>query len=154
MDPMKRRPLAIEKAPGKELIPLIIKDKLFDDFLAFYKGRVDWHEYPLIHDMFYTFGLFEDFFDVLPNDNETIEKFLGFALDIAEKETDKCFICALFLIMDCCKYASKEWVPSDDQIKRITNLKPRVEKLKKVNNLVCFWEQIMKICTRNTSFSK
>ena len=154
MEPRKRRPLAIDKAPGKELIPLIVNKKSFDDLFTFYKGRVDWHEYPLIHDMFYTFGLFEDLFDVLPNDNETIGIFLEFALEIAEKETDERFISASFLVLDCCQTASKEWIPTDDTGRRIANLKPRIEKLKKVNNLVGFWDQIIKICSRNKNFSR
>ena len=58
----------IDKAPGKDLIPKIIENKTFDDFYAFYKIRVDWYGYPLIHDRMVTYGLFHDLTSNIPEE--------------------------------------------------------------------------------------
>ena len=58
----------LDKAPGKDLIPSIIENKSFDDFYAFYKIRVDWYGYPLIHDRMVTYGLFHDLTSNIPEE--------------------------------------------------------------------------------------
>ena len=104
--------------------------------------------------MFYTFGLFEDLFDCVPEDEETASAFLGYALAIAEKEDDKLFINGLFLILDCCLAGGKTFVPSRDHISRLINLKSRVVKLSTVSNMLCFWDQVLDVCARDNNFDK
>ena len=58
----------LDKAPGKDLIPSIIENKSFDDFYEFYKIRVDWYGYPLIHDRMVTYGLFHDLTSNIPEE--------------------------------------------------------------------------------------
>ena len=137
------RELIIDKAPGKQLIPKIIESNSFIDVNEFYKIRVDWYGYPLIHDRMITYGLFQDLVDEMYNKQVNNSKFIDYAIKIAESETDKRFLNAIFLILKCCSLAEQKVNPTIDQIKRISALKERVQKLSFFPNMTTFWEQIL-----------
>ena len=110
------REFIIDKAPGKDLIPQIIKDKSYDDLFNFYKIRVDWYGYPLIHDRFVTYGLFDDLTDQFREEKENVSEFIDFSILIAEQENDKRFLNSIFLILDFCGIAKKsEITPTQNQ---------------------------------------
>ncbi|MFN9710397.1 MAG: hypothetical protein ACK55K_03195 [Bacteroidota bacterium] len=144
----------IDKAPGKDLIPAIIENKSFDDFYAFYKIRVDWHGYPLIHDRMVTYGLFHDLTHSIPEDKETILKFIDFSIRIAENESDKRFLNSLFLILDFCSIAEEFTIPTQHQIDKITSLVYRVKKLSFLPNITTFWEHILDFLVLGKSIKK
>ena len=149
------RELIIDKAPGKDLIPQIIKDKSYDDFFNFYKIRVDWYGYPLIHDRFVTYGLFNDLTDQFREEKENVSEFIDFSILIAEQENDKRFLNSIFLILDFCGIAKKsEITPTQNQTHKIPNLVNRVQKLSFFPNMTTFWDQILDFLSTNNTFVK
>ncbi len=148
------REFIIDKAPGKDLIPAIIENQSFNDFSAFYKIRVDWHGYPLIHDRLVTYGLFDDLTNNFPEDKEAIAKFIDFSINIAELETDKRFINSIFLILDFCGIAKRITKPTAYQIEKIIGLIGRVKKLSFFPNMSTFWEQILDYLTIGNLINK
>jgi hypothetical protein len=144
----------IDKAPGKDLIPAIIENKSFDDFYAFYKTRVNWYGYPLIHDRMVTYGLFHDLTHSIPKDKETILKFIDFSIIIAENESDKRFSNSLFLILDFCSIAEEFTTPTQNQVAKITSLVNRVRKLSFLPNITTFWEHILDFLVLGKSIKK
>jgi hypothetical protein len=144
----------IDKAPGKELIPKILEQADFDDFYEFYKLRVDWYGYPLIHDRFVTFGLFDDLSCSLPNEKEVISKFIDYSIVIAEKESDDRFLNAIFLIMDFCALGKQVMIPTKEQIENIIGLYERVKKLSDLSNMTTFWNHILNFLSKETTFDK
>jgi hypothetical protein len=149
------RELIIDKAPGKDLIPQIIKDKSYDDFFNFYKIRVDWYGYPLIHDRFVTYGLFNDLTDQFREEKENVSEFIDFSILIAEQENDKRFLNSIFLILDFCGIAKKsEITPNQNQMHKIPNLVNRVQKLSFFPNMTTFWDQILDFLSTNSTFVK
>ena len=114
------REFIIDKAPGKDLIPQIIEYKSYDDFFNFYKIRVDWYGYPLIHDRFVTYGLFDDLTDQFIEEKENVSKFIDYAILIAEQESDKRFLNSIYLILDFCRVAKRfEITPTQNQIQKL-----------------------------------
>src|SRR5699024_3700242 len=105
---LNMRTSILDKAPGKELIPTILKDKSFDVFYEFYKTRVDWHSYPLIHDRHITYGLFSDLIDNVPEEKDDLFKFIDFSIKITEEESDKRFLNAIYLLSRFCTKA--KWI--------------------------------------------
>jgi hypothetical protein len=148
------REFILDKAPGKDLIHVIIENKSFDDFYAFYKLRVDWYGYPLIHDRFVTYGLFDDLKNDFPENEECISKFIDFSINIAELETDKRFLNSIFLILNFCGIAKKITKPTAYQIEKVTSLINRVRKLSFFPNMSTFWEQILDYLTIGNLINK
>lgn len=148
------RDFIINKAPGKEIIPIIIEINSFNDFNAFYKVRVDWYGYPLIHDRFVTYGLFDDLTDQFPKEKEMVSKFIDYSITIAEQETDKRFLNSIFLILNFCGLAKEIVNPTKLQIEKIKGLSNRVKKLSFFPNMLTFWEQILDYLTLEPSFLK
>lgn len=148
------REFIIDKAPGKELIPNIIETESFNNLNEFYKIRVDWYGYPLIHDRFVTFGLFNDLINEIPNDRIIISKFIDFSIIIAECETDERFLNAIFFILNFCQLSKEKINPTAQQISRILALKERVQKRSFLSNMSTFWEQILECLSKEPTFNK
>jgi hypothetical protein len=149
------REFIIDKAPGKDLIPQIIKDKSYDEFFNFYKIRVDWYGYPLIHDRFVSYGLFDDLTDQFREEKENVSEFIDLSILIAEQENDKRFLNSIFLILDFCGIAKKsEITPTQNQMHKIPNLVNRVRKLSFLPNMTTFWDQILDFLSTNNTFVK
>ena len=145
----------LDEAPGKDLIPQIIEQKSYDDFFYFYKVRVDWYGYPLIHDICVTYGLFDDLTDQFSEEKENVSKFIDFSILIAEQESDKRFLNSIFLILTFCGIAKKaEITPTQNQIHKLSNLVNRVRKLYFLPNMIIFWEQILDFLSTNSTFLK
>lgn len=142
----------IDKAPGKDLIKIIIKKLSFDDFYAFYKIRVNRYGYPLIHDRLVTYGIFDDLINQFPKEKKYVSMSIDFSITIAEQETDEKFLNSIFLIVDFCGIAKKVSKPTALQIERITKLCNRVKKLSFVPNLISFWNQILNYLSLEKSF--
>jgi hypothetical protein len=148
------RELIIDKAPGKELIEKILRTNSFNDVNEFYKIRVDWYGYPLIHDRMITYGLFQDLVDEMHNKQVNNSKFIDYAIKIAESETDKRFLNAIFFILNFCTLAEQKVNPTADQINRISALKERVQKLSFFPNMTTFWERILDYLIKEPTFIK
>jgi hypothetical protein len=145
----------LDEAPGKDLIPQIIEQKSYDDFFNFYKIRVEWYGYPLIHDICVTYGLFDDLTDQFSEEKENVSKFIDFSILIAEQESDKRFLNSIFLILTFCGIAKKaEITPTQNQIHKLSNLVNRVRKLYFLPNMIIFWEQILDFLSTNSTFLK
>ena len=139
-------PFKIDSAPGKNLIPEIISENHFNDLYEFYKLRVDYYEYPLIHDRLTTYGIFEDLKYACPKNVEIISKFIDYSIEIANKETDERLINSILIILDFFQRGRNIYVPNEYQIQKIIELTPRAKELSSVSNLVCFWNQILDFC--------
>jgi len=137
---MNVRPLVIDRAPGKELIGAIWEQADAKAFADFYRKRRDWRGYPLIHDGLITYGLFDDLIANL--DMKTRAALLPTALTLAEEETDKLFLCAVYLILNLLDGFMA--VDNQDDIRsRIRAMHPRAGKLSLFSNMSCFWNQIV-----------
>ena len=136
----------IDKAPGKELISKIIQDKSFQALNEFYKSRVDWYGYPLIHDRLTTYGLFDDLKYRIPKNAEMISIFIDYAIEIANKESDERFINSTFLLLYFCQKGKAINTLTDNQIQKINRLTTRVQQLSLIPNLSFFWNQILDYC--------
>ena len=136
----RRRRLRIDDAPGKELIPLVHNHGDLDAFAEFYRLRRDWWRYPLVHDRFVTYGIFEDLTDGLDRQAQAV--LLPEAVALAENESDQLFLCAIFLILNLIGGFSASG-NRDDIWLRIKAMHQRAKKLSLFPNMSCFWNQIV-----------
>jgi hypothetical protein len=135
------REFLLEKAPGKELIPILVQEPSYEKLGAFYNIRVNWHGYPIVHDYLVSYGLFDDLMQSFPNDSEQIAQFIDYSIDMASQETDNRFVNSLFLLLGFCQRGKS--VISPTQFQYIIELRPRVQKLSFIANMVCFWNQLL-----------
>lgn len=132
-----------EDAPRQDLVPILIENISYKDLNTFYKARVDWYDYPLIHRRMSTYGLFEDLKEQFPKDPQSILKFIDYATDIAYQETDKRFLNALFLVLNACELAANVTELDYARFQSVVALFVRVRKLSFVPNITSFWKQII-----------
>lgn len=144
--------MIIDIAPGKELIPIIIGENSFAALNRFYTIRVDWNGYPLIHDRMFTYSVFEDLLNAIPQDKDVISQFIDYAIEIAMTENDKRFANAIFLLSNFCGSATDSATPT--QLLKIIELKPRVQRLSFLSNLVTFWQKVIVYCATAPSFQQ
>ncbi len=142
----------IERAPAKELIPLILDRQLYTDVVAFYKMRVNWYPYPLIHDGDVTYGLFDDLISQLDYENRASKNILQFVLRIVKEETDQFFLNALYFLHDLCTLAGRYSHPSTDEIEAIVALHQRVQRFSFLPNITLYWERIVSYLEKDASF--
>ena len=130
----------IDTAPGKELI-LQLSDSPSKELLeSFFFLRARWHGcYPLIHDRFVTYGLFDDMTDELSP--ECRVKLIPAMMDIAESAPDSYFHAAIFLLAHL--------IPKESSMSRplefsniFLRLRLRAEKLAFLPNLECAWNSL------------
>ena len=134
----------IDQAPGKELIPIIRESGSFEDLETFYRLRTDWNGGPLIHDRFVTYSIFTDLMDELPEDKPLFLRLLEASIQIANKEGNRRFCNALFLVKQFCYRASEKGWIEECHREDILCLYPRVLLLSFRANLTTFWEGILK----------
>ncbi len=141
--------LRINSAPGKELIPKIIHGKQFEDFNQFFDLRVQWHPYPLISDRCISYSIFWDLTRCAVPDDETLHGFIKHCVRIAEKEDDKKFLYAIFLMSEFCS-KKRTTAPTDELIDKILHLEPKIKMHWDYPNLISFWNgSILKYCLLN-----
>lgn len=134
----------IDHAPGKELIPIITESGSLEALETFYRLRTDWNGGPLIHDRFVTYSIFTDLMDGLPDDKQLILRLLEASIQIANKEGNRRFCNALFLVkLFCYRASEKGWIEESHR-EDILCLYPRVLLLSFRANLTTFWEGILK----------
>jgi hypothetical protein len=144
--------LLLDLAPGKETIHKIIDHCLFEDVFAFYKVRISWYKYPIIYDNYKTYGLFDDLVNSIPNDAQTISMLIDHALDIASKEIDTKLINSVFFISNLTFKGQEVCFPSKSQLKKITELKPRVQRLSFIPNMSVFWNSMLSYFIKDNTF--
>lgn len=145
----------IDDAPGKELIPLIIKNLAFQDFKSFYDKRVAWGEGPLIQERVITYGMYDDFINELQSEMEPLKVLFDFSMSIAEQEKDQDFVLIFYLITEICLKINKVNGFTEDILLKIKMLKPRVEKLQSESSyFIDFWEVITNRMATHASFVK
>lgn len=136
---MKERRFQIDDAPGKALLESIRDTADLEAFADFYRQRRDWWRYPLIHDRLVTYGIFHDLTNNLATEAQAL--LLPKAVSLAEVETDKLFLCTVFLILDLLD--GFPTVDNQDDIRsRLRSLHPRARKLSLFPNMSCFWNEI------------
>jgi len=135
------RKFLIDDAPGKPLIRSIRENADLQAFSKFYRIRRDWAGYPLIHDRFWTYGIFSDFFTSDLSD-EIKACLLSRAISLAAEEEDKSLLCALVLILEV--ISGFNAVTDKASIRsKLHYLHLRVQKLSLFPNMSCFWNQIV-----------
>lgn len=136
------RKLAIDSAPGKELISTILKSADLKTFEEFYKIRRDWHGYPLVHDGLVTYGILSDLMTDLTEETQSV--LIIKAIELAEEESDEFFLCGIHLIVVLLSglhhISEKELKKALRKLKKLRN---RARKLSLLPNMTCFWGQIV-----------
>ena len=143
---MQREPI-MNQAPAKELIPLIVHNPTLDNLRTFYRMRVEWKSYPIIHERLMSSSLFDDLIRALKEYPDHTSTLIDYALTLLETEDEQFILCAVFLLTCLCNSASAP-MPSKDQIERISLLKSRVEDFSFIINLSSFWELIAQYAAR------
>ncbi len=143
---MTRKKFAIDDAPGKALLEPIRNVADLDAFVEFYRLRCDWWKYPLIHDYMVTYSIFDDLTNNL--DRNTKAFLLPKAVNLAEDESDKLFLCAVYLML----VLADGFVLLSDQDgirQKIQALLHRAKKLSLFPNMSCFWNQLARKVSTN-----
>ena len=155
MSMLNKRPFIIDKAPGKELIPVIIETKSLEVLKEFYNLRVKWsNNYPLVHDGLTTYGIFRDL-DIAINRAKAFSPvFIDHAIEIAKGETERPYLCAIFLLCDFCNRGKNEFMPTPSQIAALSELRERVVKFSSLPNMSCFWRQILDYFATDEFFNR
>lgn len=146
---MLQREYLINKAPAKELIPILIKDPSLELLRSFFRTRVEWRSYPIFHERMLSSSLFDDYVPLLEQNPEVISTTLDYALKLASEEDEKYILCSVFLISALCYTMPKEISPSATQIEMIEQLHKRVKPLSFIMNLSSFWEAIANYAGRS-----
>lgn len=112
MSMLNKRPFIIDKAPGKELIPVIIETKSLEALKEFYNLRVNWNDnYPLVHDGLTSYGIFHDLDIAIHRAKAFSPVFIDHAIEIAKSETERPYLCAIFLLCDFCNGVKRNLCP-------------------------------------------
>jgi hypothetical protein len=138
---LHREPL-MNTAPGRDLVPDLVRSPSLEGLRSFYHMRVGWRCYPIIHERMMSSSLFDDFYAELKKQPAAISNCLDYALTILEEEDEKYILCAVFLLSCVCNCLPKERAPSAEQLQRIVQLHPRVKNYAFIINLASFWEEI------------
>lgn len=145
----------IDKAPGKELIPVIIETKSFEVLKEFYDLRVKWNDnYPLVHDRLTTYCFIEDLNVAINKAKAFSPVYIDHAIEIAKGETDRLYLNAIFLICNFCNRGNKEFMPTQSQIAALPELRERAMKYSFFSNMSCFWRQILDYFAKDESFNR
>ena len=145
---MQQREFLINKAPAKELIPILINEPSLELLRSFFRTRVEWKSYPIFHERMLSSTLFDDYVPLLKQNSEVISKTLDYALALSLEEDERFILCSVFLISFLCYTMPKEITPSAAQIQMIEQLHKRVRPLSFVLNLSSFWEAVASYAAR------
>lgn len=137
-----REPL-MNSAPGKELIPELVKAPTQHLLSTFYRMRVLWKCYPILHERMMSSGIFDDFQVELRKQPQEFSKVLDFTLTILQEEDEKYVLCAVCLLSNVCNCAPKDFAPSAVQLQRIEQMRVKVMRFAFIINLASFWEGIV-----------
>ena len=152
---LNKRPFKIEKAPGKELIPVIIDTKSLEALKEFYNLRVNWNDnYPLVHDGLTSYGIFADLDIAIIREKAFSPVYIDQAIDIAKSETDRLYLNAIFLLSGFCSKGKKEFMPTQSQIEALPELRERAMKFSFYSNMDCFWRQVLDYFSKDESFNR
>lgn len=153
MSMQNKRTFIIDKAPGKELIPVIIETKSLEALKEFYNRRVKWNDnYPLVHDGLSSYGIFHDLGIAIHRAKAFSPVFIDHAIEIAKGETDRPYLCAIFLLSDFCNRSKKEFIPTPSQIASLPALREIAMKYSSLPNMTCFWRQVLDCFAKDESF--
>jgi hypothetical protein len=139
---MLQREPKMNRAPAKDLIPILIQEPSLELLRSFFRARVEWSSYPIFHERMMSSTLFDDYVPLLEQKPEQLSATLDFALTLALEEDERYVLCIVFLIASLCYYAPKEIVPSAAQLQMIEELHERVKPLSFLINLSSFWEAV------------
>ena len=93
-----KRSFIIDKAPGKELIQIIIETKSLASLHEFFDLRLNWHDSsPLVHDRLITYGIFTDLEIAIKRAKGFSPVLIDRAITLAKGQTERQFLCAIFL---------------------------------------------------------
>ncbi len=150
-----KRSFIIDKAPGKDLIPIIIETKSLESLIEFFDLRLEWHDnYPLVHDRLITYGIFTDLEIAIVRAKAFSPVFIDHAIAIAKGKTERQFLCAIFLLSGFCNLGKEEFMPTAMQIAELPVLFEKVKKYSFLPNLSCFWEQALDYFANDESFNR
>jgi hypothetical protein len=134
---MLQREPKMNRAPAKDLIPILIQEPSLELLRSFFRARVEWSSYPIFHERMMSSTLFDDYVPLLEQKPEQLSATLDYALTLALEEDERYVLCIVFLIASLCFYAPKEIVPSAAQLQMIEELHERVKPLSFLINLFC-----------------
>ena len=155
MSMLNKRPFIIDKAPGKELIPVIIETKSLETLKEFYNLRVKWNDnYPLVHDGLTSYGIFHDLDIAIHRAKAFSPVFIDHAIEIAKSETERPYLCAIFLLCDFCNRGKGDFMPTQSQIASLPELRERSMRYSFFSNMDCFWRQILDYFAQDESFKR
>ena len=155
MSMLYKRPFIIDKAPGRELIQVIIETKSLEALKEFYNLRVKWNDnYPLVHDGLTSYGIFHDLGIAIHRAKAFSPVFIDHAIEIAKGETDRQYLNAIFLLCDFCNRGKKEFMPTQGQKAALPELRERAMKYSFFSNMDCFWRQILDYFAQDVSFNR
>ena len=155
MSMLNKRPFIIDKAPGKELIPVIIETKSLEALKEFYNLRVKWNDnYPLVHDGLTSYGIISDLDIAIYRAKAFSPVYINQAIEIAKGETDRLYLNAIFLLCDFCNRGKKEFMPTQSQVAALPELRERAMKYSFFPNMDCFWRQILDYFAKDESFNR
>lgn len=146
---MLQREPKMNRAPAKDLIPILIQEPSLELLRSFFRARVEWSSYPIFHERMMSSTLFDDYVPLLEQKPEQLSATLDYALTLAEEEDERYVLCIVFLIASLCYYAPKEIVPSAAQLQMIEELHERVKPLSFLINLSSFWEAVASYAARS-----
>lgn len=136
---MREMELQIDQAPAKELLRPIREHADRHALAEFYRQRRDWMRYPLVHDHFVTYSIFQDLTATLPP--ETLRVLLPTAVGLAEDEVDELYLCAVRLVCEF-SYGHESHAAPEGIRARLRQLRPRTQRLSLFPNMGCFWNQV------------
>jgi len=150
-----KRSFIIDKAPGKELIPIIVETKSLASLNEFFELRINWHDnYPLVHDRLITYGIFTDLEIAIKRAKGFSPVLIDNAITIAKDKIERQFLCAIFLLSGFCSLGKNEFNPTAIQIAELAELLEKVRKYSSHPNLSCFWGQALDYFEKEGSFNR
>ncbi|HRA74454.1 MAG TPA: hypothetical protein PLB11_16700 [Flavobacterium sp.] len=150
-----KRSFIIDKAPGKELIQIIIETKSLASLHEFFDLRLNWHDSsPLVHDRLITYGIFTDLEIAIKRAKGFSPVLIDHAITLAKGQTERQFLCAIFLFAGFCSLGKNEFNPTSKQIAELPELLEKVKKYSSLPNLSCFWEQALDYFEKEGSFNR
>jgi hypothetical protein len=139
----------MNRAPAKDLIPILVKEPSLELLRSFFRARVEWSSYPIFHERMMSSSLFDDYVPLLEETPVNAALTLDYALLLALEEDERYVLSSVYLISFLCYCLPKEIVPSAAQLQMIEELHKRVKPLTFLSNLSSFWEAVASYAARS-----